>query len=157
MEVKRSIFLAALAFSLLAFASAREAGAALGEPAHSVSSDRIALSAERPTETAGRGFTVQEFEANGTLIREYISPSGIVFAVAWNGYTYPDLTTLLGSYAGEYKEALRQAPKKPGIQRRQSVETGRVVVEKWGHMRNLQGRAYVPALVPPEVDLNEIK
>ena len=33
----------------------------------------------------------------------------------------------------------------------------RVVVEKWGHMRNLQGRAYAPALLPPGVSSDEIR
>jgi len=37
------------------------------------------------------------------------------------------------------------------------VRTDRVVVEKWGNMRNLQGRAYAPALIPPGVSIDEIK
>jgi hypothetical protein len=150
-------FLVGIALGAIALAPAQESCATLGESADSVSSDRIALSAEKRAVTARQGYTIHEFESNGTFVREYISPSGVVFAIAWNGIIYPDLTTLLGSFAGEYKAALRQTQKKPGLQRHGVVETDRVVVEKWGHMRNLQGRAYVPSLIPPGVNINEIK
>jgi len=102
------------------------------------------------------GYTVQEIESASVAIREYISPSGIVFGIAWNGLIHPDLTQLLGSYAKEYKKALQQTPRRLG-QRHLQVKTSRVVVEKWGHMRNLQGRAYAPALIPPGVSANEIR
>ncbi len=80
----------------------------------------------------------------------------MVFGIAWNGMSRPDLTTLLGSYANAYRTALQQSPRTPGHRFRQ-IKTDRVVVEKWGHMRNLQGRAYAPALIPQGVSVNEIK
>ena len=103
------------------------------------------------------GYTVQEFASDATTVREYVAPSGIVFGVAWDGLTYPDLTPLLGSYDGEYQEALRQEPRKPGLRRHHAVRTDRVVVEKWGNLRDLRGRAYAPALIPPGVSIDEIK
>jgi len=45
---------------------------------------------------------------------------------------------------------------KPG-RRHVQVKTDGVVVEKWGHMRNMQGRAYAPALIPKGVNVDEIK
>jgi len=89
-------------------------------------------------------------------VREYLSPSGQVFAVAWDGLTHPDLAVLLGTYADEYRAASRETPRVRG-QRNRRVEAPHVVVEMWGHMRHLQGRAYAPSLVPPGVDLDEIK
>jgi len=89
-------------------------------------------------------------------VREYISASGVVFGVAWNGLIHPDLTQLLGSYAGEYQEVLQQTKRKAG-RRSIRVTTGHIVVEKWGHIRNLQGRAYIPALIPQGVTVDEIK
>ena len=68
----------------------------------------------------------------------------------------PDLTQLLGSYADEYHQALQKTPRKHG-RRFNRVKTNRLVVEKWGHMRNLQGRAYVPDLIPPGVNVDDIK
>ena len=130
--------------------------ATLGEPAESVSSDRKALSAVQRPAASGANFTVQELKSDANSVREYVSPSGIVFAIAWDGLAQPDLSALLGSYAGEYRHALQQIPRKPG-HRSLRVKTNGVVVEKWGHMRNLQGRAYAPALIPPGVSVDEIK
>jgi hypothetical protein len=146
-----------IGLSMAALAVAEQAQATLGESADSVASDRKALSAVQRATTAHNGYTVHEFASDATVLREYVSPSGIVFGIAWNGLTYPDLTPLLGSYASEYQAALRQTPRRPGLRRYQTVETDRIVVQKWGHMRNLQGRAYAPALIPPGVSIDEIK
>ncbi|MGD0584433.1 MAG: DUF2844 domain-containing protein [Oryzomonas sp.] len=135
---------------------ARQAGATLGGTAGSVTSDREAFSAVHRAATTHGAYTVQEFQSDATTVREYVTSSGTVFAVAWNGRMHPDLTTLLGTFAGEYQAALKQTPRTRGL-RRQQVRSDRVVVEKWGHMRNLQGRAYTPALVPSGVTINEIK
>lgn len=150
-----SLFLG-LGLLMTILAGGHRAEATLGEPAASVEVDREALSAN-PTGTASRnGYTVQEVESDSCIIREYVSPSRVVFAIAWNGLIHPDLTQLLGSYAGEYEATLLQTPREPGRSRLR-VKTNRVTVEKWGHMRNLQGRAYVPALIPRGVSIDEIK
>jgi hypothetical protein len=135
---------------------ARQGEAALGGSAASVASDRTALSAVHRATTTRSAYTVQEFQSDSSTVREYVSASGVVFAVVWNGRTHPDLTTLLGSYSGEYQAALQQTARKRGL-RRQQVQSDGVIVEKWGHMRNLQGRAYAPALVPTGVTIDEIK
>ena len=132
------------------------AGAVLGGSADTVDSDSVALSAVRASAATRNNYTVHEFESGGTMVREYVSPSGVVFGIAWNGLTHPDLDVLLGSYAGAYRSALQQTPRKPG-RRRIQVKTGSVVVQKWGHMRNLQGRAYDPALIPEGVNIDEIR
>jgi hypothetical protein len=156
--IKRKLFFffLGLGLSTAIFALPLRAHATLGEPADSIEADRNALSAIRHVAVVRKDYTVQEVGADSTVVREYVSPSGVVFGIAWNGLVHPDLTQLLGSYAGEYQEALQQTPRKPG-RRRLQVKTDRVVVEKWGHMRNLQGRAYAPALVPPGVSVDEIK
>lgn len=136
--------------------AAEYARAALGGSADSIISDRKAMSAVRSASTERRGYTIEEMVSESTTVREFISSSGMVFGIAWNGLIHPDLTRLLGSYAGEYEEALQRTPRKPG-RRYHQVKTNRIVVEKWGHMRNLQGRAYAPALVPPGVSIDEIK
>lgn len=137
-------------------ATTHVAHAALGESADSIRSDRKSLLAVRGAAIARSGYTIQTIESDSTTVREYLSPSGVVFGIAWNGLVHPDLKLLLGSYAGEYQDALRKTPGKPG-RRHLQVKTNRVIVEKWGHMRNLQGRAYVPSLIPPGVSVDEIK
>jgi len=157
--MKRRLSTVFLGFGLVVavLAAAQQAQAVLGESVDSVTTDQKTLSAARGATTGVHsGYTVQEIVSDATTIREYVSSSGIVFGIAWQGRTHPDLTPLLGSYNGEYQDALRKTPRQPG-RRHLQVKTDRVVVEKWGHMRKLQGRAYVPALIPSGVSLDEIK
>ena len=154
--VKRRFSLIMIGLLAAALAAAQPLLAALGEPADSVAKDRAAMSAARGAATIHAGYTVQEVVSDSVTVREYISQAGIVFGIAWNGLTHPDLTPLLGSFAGEYDAAVRKTPRKPG-RRPVQVKTDRVVVEKWGHMRNLQGRAYAADLIPPGVSIDEIK
>jgi hypothetical protein len=142
--------------ALLYLAVATTASASLGGTADSVETDRRALSAERLPTVARTGYQVHEVQAGGTRVRQYVSPAGVVFGVAWEGLAHPDLDTLLGSYAAAWREADRQAPRSPG-RRSRSVVAPNLVVERWGHMRHLQGRAYDPALLPPGVKADEIR
>ena len=155
MKKKGCVILIFLALLTVALGSG-SALAALGGPVDSVESDRTALSAVRRSVTPGPTYTVHEIAYNGTTVREYVSPEGIVFAIAWNGNRSPDLTTLLGSYANEYENARQNAPHRPGV-RHSSIKADNVVVERWGQVRNLQGRAYAPSLIPTGVTIDEIK
>jgi len=137
-------------------ATVQFASATLGETADSVTSDRMVISAVQGATTVHNDFTVQEIGSHSTTIREYISPTGIVFGIAWNGMVHPDLTKLLGTYSGEYQEALKQAHYIPG-RRFSQIKTENIVVETWGHMRNVQGHAYVTTLIPPGVSVDDIK
>jgi len=154
--IKFPRLLLGLSLALTIFAAAQQAQATLGESSDSISSDRRALLSVRHTTTVRNGHTVQEIDTGTTVVREYISSSGVVFGIAWNGLTHPDLTALLGSYTSEYQKALSHVHRQPG-HRHVQVKTDRVVVEKWGHMRNLKGRAYAPALIPQGMSIDEIK
>jgi len=142
--------------ALMTLAAPRPSEATLGEAADSVARDGEALSAVTRAAISRANYTVQEITTAATTVREYLTPSGVVFAVAWNGLVHPDLKVLLGSYDEEYRSALCRQPRKYG-QRQAQVKSERMIVETWGHMRNLQGRAYLPALVPEGVSLYEIR
>ena len=114
-------------------------GAAIGRSADSVEADRTALSGVGGAVTVGNGYSVHQINYGGTAAREYVSSDGTVFAVAWNGTRHPDLSVLLGAYAGSYKEVLRGTTRQPGV-RHLSLKADGVVVQKWGHVRNLRGR-----------------
>ena len=133
-----------------------QAYATLGESTDSIATNKKALSAVRSTTKTSSKYTIHEFQSETITVREYVSPSGVVFGIAWNGLTHPDLTPLLGSYASEHQKAASHIKRQPG-RKYIKVESDNVVVEKWGHMRNLQGRAYVPALIPQGVSTDEIK
>jgi len=156
MKGRRYAPLIGLGLLLLFLLSARQTLAALGESVDSVESDRESLTAVRGAMTAHRDYTVHEIKTESTVVREYVSPAGIIFAIAWNGLVHPDLTELLGSYAGEYQDALLQTQREQG-RRQLQVKTNRVVVQKWGHIRDLKGRAYAPDLIPPGVSIDAIK
>jgi hypothetical protein len=145
-----------LSLVLIVFAAAQQVQATLGESADSVASDQTALSATRRTAKTFTAYTIHEIKTETMTVREYVSPSGIVFGIAWNGLTHPDLTPLLGAYNDEYQKAMGKTKRQPG-RRHIQVKTDGVVVEKWGHMRNLQGRAYAPALIPKGMNVDEIK
>lgn len=154
MNLRTVVMLVALVPTLLA--TVQRAHGTLGETAASVTRDQRALAAVARSTTTGAAYTVQEMTSASSTVREYLSPSGVVFAVAWNGLVRPDLSVLLGSYNQEYKDALNIQQRRHG-KRQAEVKTGRIVVETWGHMRDLQGRAYLPALVPEGVNLYEIR
>jgi len=145
-----------LVLFLVMFPDGRRVQASLGESAGSIESDSKALSAVKRGVTVHNGYTVQEIYSEADTVREYVSSSGIVFGIAWNGLVYPDMTQLLGSYNGEYQKALKRTMRQKGS-RHLRVKSQNIIVEKWGHMRDLHGRAYAPALMPPGVSVDEIK
>ena len=127
--------------------------AALGEPESSVSADRQFLRGQMRDEVH-QGFRLHQItDANGGVVREYVSPAGKVFAVSWQGPFVPNMQQLLGAYF-------------PYLQQYAQAQTGRhggpLIIQKdnfvftsGGHMRWRHGRAYVPSLLPtnlaPEV------
>jgi len=128
------------------------AWAMLGLPADSVLTDQQALQAQRHTITYD-GYKVEHLEAaDGTLVREYVSPAGQVFGLAWQGPTMPDMAQLLGTYFAAYQDALHTARPHRGPWR---VQTDDFVVERHGRPGAFSGRAYVLSFVPryltPEV------
>ena len=145
-----------LCVALVTLSDATGAFATLGERADSIANDSHALSAAAPTTVTRAKYSMQELKAETTTVREYLTPEGVVFAVAWNGLVHPDLRVLLGCYDEEYRGALAQQQRLQG-RRQIHVRSQRLVVETWGHMRNLQGRAYLPELVPEGVNLYEIR
>jgi Protein of unknown function (DUF2844) len=129
--------------------------AALGKPVSSVADDQKRLGGEVHTRSTAAGFAVQEISAaDGTVVREYVSPAGEVFGVSWRGATRPNLVDLLG----DHYAAFRQAPRPPGHRRGPLVvRTDHLVVEMGGHMRDFHGRAYLPDRLPASVSSDAVR
>ena len=104
---------------------------------------------------SGVGYTVQEITLpSGTVVKEFVSPAGIVFAVSWRGPTMPDLAQLLGSpYFGQLKAA--QKTQRFGHNHLE-VTGPTFVMHAGGHMRAFFGVAYVPSLLPPNVTPSDL-
>ncbi len=139
----------ALAFvPLIVVLLAAPSWAALGESVDSVAADQQRLRGELSS-TVGDGFSIHEIRAtDGTVVREYSSPEGQVFAVSWRGPVVPDLAHLLGAHFAEFQRAVQSRVRRHGPL---VVRTGQLVVEMGGHMRAFRGRAYLPQAVPAAV------
>ncbi|HEV2290078.1 MAG TPA: DUF2844 domain-containing protein [Candidatus Acidoferrales bacterium] len=133
------------------------ARASLGGSAVSVIADQAHMQGKL-MRTAKSAYTVQEIQApTGVVVREYVSQSGMVFAVAWQGPTQPDLRQVLGTYFTTFTQAV-QAQRATRVARGPLViKQPGLVVEIGGHMRWFVGRAYVPGMVPVGVALEEIR
>jgi hypothetical protein len=145
----------AAAFTLCAMTLSWPCFATLGGDVSTVQQDRTHLKASLRV-SPSRGYTVHELAvATGTTVREYANADGRVFGVAWEGPWRPDLQQLLGDYFNDYKAAVQK--KRTGRNGPLSSSTSRVVIEAGGRPRAFYGRAYVPDLVPSNVDPGEIR
>ena len=129
------------------------ASAALGGNIESVQIDRSQMKALLLVTDAAL-FKIHEIQTpSGTAVREFVSPQGVVFAVAWEGPEMPDLRQLLGQYFDQYVSAAKNA--RVGRTHLELQQPG-LVVQSGGHMRSFAGRAYVPAMLPQGLALDDI-
>jgi hypothetical protein len=107
--------------------------------------------------TQSSKYTIHELHSpSGALIREYASPSGKVFAIAWQAPSFPDMKQLLGSHFEEFQQAA-QAQNRRGGHGPLIVQLPGLVVELGGHMRAFSGRAYIPDQMPSDVRIEELR
>jgi hypothetical protein len=134
--------------SMALMAWALPARAELGGDITTVQADQEHMKGTRQVTTTA-AYSIHEIQtATGTKVREFVSPSGRVFAVAWQGPSTPDLRQLLGQYFDQYAQAIqgKRAGRAPV-----SIEQPGLVVEAGGHMRSFSGRAYLPQMMPQGV------
>jgi hypothetical protein len=140
--------------ALGAISATPPAVAALGEIEASVPADQTQLHATLRTMTGAR-FTVHELKvASGTAIREYVAPTGLVFGVAWDGPSMPDLRQVLGTYFDRYVEAAAARRFRRGSL---LLQLPGVTVQSTGHMRAFAGKAFLPEAIPPGVAQEDIQ
>ncbi|MDE2341903.1 MAG: DUF2844 domain-containing protein [Betaproteobacteria bacterium] len=130
------------------------AHAELGGTAASIEADRARMKAVVRAQP-GASYTVHEIrDPGGLVVREYLSVSGHVFAVGWNGPRIPDLRQLLGSYFPTLQSAAQEHPGRHGPLH---VQRPDLVVTSSGHQRAFAGFAYAPALVPAGVSPESLR
>jgi hypothetical protein len=82
----------------------------------------------------------------GTQVSEYVSGSGVVFAVTWDGPILPDLKALLGKY---FDTMVAESARMPKAGRSHiAINVPEVVINSGGHMRAFEGSAWIPAEFP---------
>lgn len=105
----------------------------------------------------GAGYSVEEITTPaGTVVKEFISPSGIVFAVSWRGPAMPNLAQALGSTYFPMLTAAEKSERPALGHNHVQVRTPQLVVHAGGHMRFFFGVAYVPSLLPPNVTIADL-
>ncbi len=156
-----------VATSISLAAACTSAVAGLGSGVTSVEADRIAMqnSASPATgstpatvtakQTSLSSYTQYEFALpSGTLVREFVSNTGVVFAVSWSGPFIPDLQQLLGesnfkSFTTAVREQSERGP--------QVVKQGSLVVRSSGRMRAFTGSAYLVDQMPSGVKPDDLQ
>jgi hypothetical protein len=154
------------------------AGASLGGDAASVATDSSTLGAVNPSAAAtevqpgaasaeatvqsyilrastGEKYTYNEFvTASNLRVREFLTPKGKVFGIAWQGPRTPDLQVLLGSYFPGWRDAVANQPHQS--LHRSVIQTPSLVVRMAGAMGFVTGSAWAPRLVPAGVDARNV-
>jgi hypothetical protein len=131
------------------------ASATLGQPEITVQTDVALAHAAIKSMQDRTSYRVHEIQLpSGTVMREFVAPSGNVFAVAWQGPTRPDLRQALGQYFDAYASAPRS---KLSDRRHVQIQQGDLVVQGSGHMRALRGRAYLLSAIPSGVTIGDLQ
>jgi hypothetical protein len=131
--------------------------ASLGGNADTVSADTHMLKGTLATSSLLQ-YDVQQISTGTLLINEYVTRSGQVFAVTWQGPTPPNLQQLLGAYFPRFQAAATAAHQtNPGIHRQLTISQSDLVVQASGRLRSFHGIAYLPALVPDGVSLSDLR
>jgi hypothetical protein len=121
--------------------------AELGGDIGSVYQDSDKMGGKIETRAVGKYSVCEIKVSSGTTVREFVSPNGTVFGVAWEGPFVPDMKQILGLHFEQYSEAVRAAT--PKYSRRPiSIRLPGLVFETGGHMGWYYGRAYVPEALP---------
>ena len=148
--------MAFLPLILVAFPSI--AFAALGGRVASVDADRIRVQGALMRIVRNDAYALHEIRsASGTMIREYVNPSGVVFAVAWDGPWLPDLRQVLGEQFDRYQAVMQSRQRGRAGRGAVVIDEPGLVVQMSGHPRAFKGRAYLPAQLPAGLALESIR
>jgi hypothetical protein len=139
--------------------------ATLGDNAASVLTDQARMKGTVRS-VDNQTYVMHEITAtSGAKVREFVTPGGAVFGVAWEGQQPPDLQQLLGPYYQQARQA-RQAQLQdqnasqnaPRAHRAPvAIQTPGLVLYEGGHVRSFHGAAYIPQLIPPGVQASDIR
>jgi hypothetical protein len=141
-----AIFVASCMLSL-------SAQATLGQNVSTVAGDAVWMHAITHTVSQRTGYVMHRLTLpSGTVVREFVSLRGVVFGVAWEGPTLPDLKATLGPAFDQYVAATATRRGSP-----LAVSTGDLLIFSTGHMRAFAGHAFLPLAVPAGVDIGVIQ
>ncbi|MGX7003683.1 DUF2844 domain-containing protein [Caballeronia sp. KNU42] len=96
-------------------------------------------------------------DANQIRVRQYVSSSGQVYAVSWDGPAMPDVALLLGTSFDRFRqEASSAQPNASGLHSSR-VNCSDLMVETAVRLRDFSGRAWLPSALPAGVTAADIE
>jgi hypothetical protein len=111
-----------------------------------VARDHLALRASSHTIVPTAAYDRHDIiTREGTRVREFVSRTGTVFAVAWSGPSLPSLKTLLASHYDEYVSG---AAARRSTRHVMSLTTPGLILHITRLPRGFSGSAQIPDLVP---------
>jgi hypothetical protein len=151
-----SVLLTAALFAAVALGS-HPAWAALGGGVDSVSADTNAMRGELRS-TGFVNYDLHQISSGELVVNEYVTRAGQVFAITWHGPVPANLQQLLGSYFPRFQSAATAAhTAQPGVHRAFALTQSDLVVRSAGRLRAFGGIAYLPALVPSGVSVEQLQ
>ena len=135
------------------------AAAVLGGSAATIEADRASLDARhRVTTSSSMAASVHELRsADGSVVKEYAGPDGIVFALRWSTRFKPRLDPLLGAEAASYRDALARAAVRPGIRHALVLQQDDLVVQSGMHLTTHVGIAYLRSRLPSGIRPDDLR
>jgi hypothetical protein len=93
-------------------------------------------------------------DADGVTVREYVLPDNVVFAVTWQGPVRPDMSVLLGSYFEGFTNPTTSRPHGSSA----LIESnGDFRIESFGRPGRFFGKAWLPRLLPANVNVDDLQ
>jgi len=121
------------------------------------SAARVNAAGTSSTATATSSYGVRSTTMNsGTIVSEYATPAGLVFAISWRGPTLPDLSAMLGSYFPTFQAEVAAGRSQRSLGTPLLIQTNGLVVRSRGRMGDFSGQAWAPALVPTDVNIANV-
>lgn len=129
--------------------------AALGAaPILASSASPSLLASSQPAATNAPYSVHETHTADGVAVREYVLPDNIVFAVTWQGPVRPDMKVLLGSYFPNFANPASSSPQGSGALIQYDDDFR---MESFGRAGHFSGRAYLPRLMPANVNADDLQ
>jgi hypothetical protein len=132
------------------------ARAVLGDNAASVLTDQARMKGTLRSVDRG-AYVVHEITTITGAVREFVTPGGAAFGVAWEGQFPPDFQHLLGPYYAQADQAASQRPVPRPRRAPIVITTPGLVFQQSGHTRSFHGQAYIPQLLPQGVHAGDIR
>jgi hypothetical protein len=132
------------------------AHATLGQAPSLSTATKSATRSLEASSTAASTYTIRESTTSyGLTVREYVLPTNVVFAVTWSGPVRPDMRELPGSYFSNFATRSNAGHSLGTTSRFE--RSGALVLQSSGHAGDVSGKAYVPRLVPANVDAGALQ